>query len=273
MAFCELGGDVLLGKARELADSVGDRVLALIETESTDPQRLISLGADEVLKADIEAPGEWVAVFSDLIESEKVRAVIFPSNDVSNVIAGAVYFRQMGKVGSFLDEADYVDGTMAAKDFNVTGFSLQKSWAESKTSIISIRTTAVPEPFEDNSRYGKVRDYQPKQTSLSFLLEDAPKQPVSSSSELTVIGGDDILAESAKKLADLYHARFLKYSSAIEAIYGPCLAIEVSAKLRDLPEFRSDLISLNTSASPINVISDIAVVNPEIKKIIGNLVS
>ena len=130
-----------------------------------------------MLKADVESPGEWIAIISDLIEKEKVRAVIFPSNVISNVIAGAVYSRERGKVGSFLDESDYMEGSVVAKAFE--GLSLQKSSGE-KASIVSLKTTSVPEPFEDTSRYGKVRDAA-NNAPLSFLMEDAPEEPVSSS--------------------------------------------------------------------------------------------
>ena len=70
IVFCELGGEGLLGKAREIADSAGSKVLALISEESVDPQRLIHLGADEVLKSSVNEMSDWIEIISDLITSE-----------------------------------------------------------------------------------------------------------------------------------------------------------------------------------------------------------
>ena len=83
-----------------------------------------------------------------------------------------------------------------------------------------------------------------------------------------------VVIESAKWLKSLHTSitpKYEKYSGAVEVVYGPCIAIELNDKLRDLPEFKGDLLSLNTKKSPINAISDIAVANSEIAKILEAL--
>ncbi len=268
IVYCKFGGEGLLGKAREIADSTGDRILALTEKESIDPQKLIRLGADEVLQADVDSPSEWVLIISDLVQKDKIRAVLFPSNIVSNIIAGAIYSRVREKTEIFLEEVDFLDVSTASKSFD--GLGLSRNFGE-KLSIISMKTTSVPPPYEDSSRYGKVRELAKDSAPLSFLLEEASEQPLSSSGELTVILGNDKLAEPAKKFAEKYGAVFLKYSSTVEVVYGPCVAIELDAKLRTLPEFKGNLISLNSKPMPIDAISDVVVVNPEIAKILESM--
>ncbi len=98
--------------------------------------------------------------------------------------------------------------------------------------------------------------------------------PLSSSDEVTILVGassDARINELAQKLADKYRSKTQKYSGAVEVIYGPCIAIELNDKLRDLPEFEGDLLSLNTKKSPINSISDVAVINSEIAQILEAL--
>jgi hypothetical protein len=272
VVFCEFGGEGLLGKAREIADSVGDRVLALVG-ESSDPNRAVYLGADEVFKVDVETPGEWIGVISELFESEKrIRFLIFPSNIVSNVIAGAVYFREMKRVGVFIDDCDYADEANASKAFDANGLAIQKGLVEDKTNILSLKARSFARPFEDTSRYGKVRDYKRKDGApLAFLMEQVPKEPLSSSDELTFIAGNNRVVESVRKLAQKFHARLLQYSGAIEVVDGPCVAFEITEKLRHLPEFRQELISLNAETSPINAISDTAVVSVDLQQILEEL--
>jgi hypothetical protein len=279
VVFAELGGEKLLGKAREIADSVGDRVVALCASDA-DAQKLIYLGADEVQRAEVEEPGEWVSVISELFQNEpRIRSLIFPFNVVTSVIAGAVYARERKSIESFMDGADYFDGQMIARGMDTSDHAIQKRGAseeqqqQKKTAVITINVASVTPIFEDSSRYGKIGEeaLSKKKSELSFSLEGAPEKPVNSLNELTVILGDDRFRESAEKISERYDVRFVMYSSEIEVVYGPCIAIEVSEKFRNLPEFKGDLISLNTKQSAINTISDLAVISPEIDEIIESL--
>ncbi len=273
IVFSEFGGEDLLGKARELADSVGDRVLALVSAEK-DPQRLVYLGADEVIRGSVKEPGEWVSIISDLLRTEnRVRTLLFPFNIISSVIAGAVYSIERDSIGGFMDGVDYIDGSTMARALDSTNFALERSSSKEKVNLITINLTSVTPSFEDSSRNGRTREGQlTAKDTISFPLKGVPEETVNSQSDLTVIAGDEKSVEFAKKLSKRYHAKFVKYSGAIEIVYGPCVAIEVSEKLRYLPEFKGDLITLNTTQSPINAISDISVVSPEIGKIIESLI-
>lgn len=268
----------MLGKAREIADSIGDRVLALVAADSLDPQQLIYLGADEVAKAPVNELGDWIEIVSDLLAGEnKPKLVLFPSNIISNVVMGAVYSKSRSKIGCYFDEADNVEGTIATKSFDSSRFALQKTSGESKTSLVALRIASVSPPFEDTSRYGKTTELQLKKATDVFpILVDAPETPMNSSCELTVLIGatcDDRVNEQAQQLAKKYHSRVVKYSGAVEVVYGPCLAIDLNEKLRDLPEFEGDLISINASKSPINSISDLAVVSLDIPKILERMLA
>jgi hypothetical protein len=275
VVFCELGGEGLLGKAREIADSVGDRVLALIAEDSIDPQRLIYLGADEVLKVAISNEGDWIETVCDIVRNEhETRLVIFPSNIIANVIMGAAYCRVKDKVGSFLDDAVFLDVGNATKSFQV-GLGLQRTWREGLVGLVSVKIASIPEPYEDSSRYGKIREVQLAKAAEIFpILFDVPEVPLSSSSELTVLvdpESSDPIKYVARELAEKYRSKIRNYSGAVRAIYGPCIAIEINDKLAGLPEFKGDLVSMNTKFSPINAISDVSIVNPEISKVINYL--
>ena len=176
---------------REIADSSGDRVLALVAEDSIDPQQLIYFGADEVLHSSVNEVGDWIEIISDLVRTEnKLRLVMFPSNIISNVIMGAVYSRARDKVGYYLDDADLVEGTTVAKSFDATGFAIQRNAEKNITGLVSLKVSSIPQPFEDTSRYGKKRAIS-TQKSVGFfpILLDAPEEPLSSSSELTILTG------------------------------------------------------------------------------------
>lgn len=275
IVFCELGGESLLGKAREISGSTGDRVLALVGGDSIEPQRLISLGADEVGKANVSELGDWIELISDMVKgTSKPKLVIFPSNVISNVIMGAVYSRSRTHVGCYLDEAENIDGSTLIKSFD-SGFLLRKSFPEDKVCLLGMKISSVPQPFEDDSRYGKTTELQLKKPSDAFpILTDPPEVAMNASSELTVLVGssEERINGLARRLAEKYHGRILNYSGALSVVYGPCVAMDVVDKLRNLPEFQGDLISLNSKACPINLISDVAVINPDIQKILEQMV-
>ncbi len=248
-------------------------MVALVSGDSIDPQRLIYLGADEVLRSNINEAGDWIEMISDLVRSaNKLRLVIFPSNIISNVIMGAVYSRTRDKIAYYLDEGDHADETAVAKSFDSTGFALQRNSKEGTLGLVSLKVASIPPPLEDNSRYGKIGDLQVKESNIPILL-DAPEVPLNSSSELTILVGsnEDRIKELARKLADKYQSRILNYSGEIQVVYGPCIAIDLRDRVKDLPEFKGDLISLNAKNSPISAISDVVVISSEIGKILENL--
>ena len=101
VVLAELGGERLLGKARELADYQGVRVLAVCSEEhKSQAQRYISLGADEVETFPANNVGEWIEIFVNLVKSSNnLKMIILPSNIVGNLILGAVSARIPERIG------------------------------------------------------------------------------------------------------------------------------------------------------------------------------
>ena len=93
VVFCELGGSRLLGKAREIADTTGDKLVALTSEKSEErQQKLIHLGADEVIGCAIDNLSDWIPVISGILESvSDVKMIVFPSNSTANILMGLLY--------------------------------------------------------------------------------------------------------------------------------------------------------------------------------------
>ena len=62
---------------------------------------------------------------------------------------------------------------------------------------------------------------------------------------------------SAKRLAEKYPGEMKINSGKVEVIFGPCIAVEVSARLRELPEFKGELISISEKNLPIGSIAEV----------------
>jgi hypothetical protein len=273
VVYCDNRGYVLLGKAREIADETGDRVCAITDEQAArSSDELIALGADEVVNFRL-SKGGWVAAISSFVTKEPgIRMILFPSGEKSSCIMGAVYAMISEKVSGLFVDADSLSGGEAAK--KLEGFALiqrVQPKADGKVSLISIKLSAVPEPFEDISRYGKTRIFegQSEENVPTIALE-------SRSSALTpiVLVGREVSEQTAKLasvIAEKYHGTKEVVSGRIEVVYGPCIAIEVSSKLRELPMFKGELISISSKRFPINSVSELSVITPEPEKILEKL--
>ncbi len=234
--------------------------------------RLIHLGADEVVSCSIENSSDWILVISEVIRSESnVRMVIFPSNSSANILMGILYSSVKVKISSFLDGAKAIDADSISKQFE-DSFFLQKRLSPDKTALVSLKLTSFAEPFEDASRYGKIRSI-PRVNServIPFPLTS------DSSSKLTVLvgrGTSEKTLNPAKRLAEKYHGEMKPSSGKVEVIYGPCIAVEISTRLRELPEFKGELISIAEKNLPIGTIAEVAVVTPELDSVLEGLAS
>ena len=271
--LCEFGGENLLGKARELADSVGDRVTALVSSKDSDPQRLLYLGADEVLKCAASEPNQWIDALSSILSSEvRPKLVLFPSNVVGNTIMGAVYSVASDQVSSYFDDVELLESNAASKPLVGTGYAVQKPLGD-KVSLVSIKIASVSPPFEDSSRYGKVKDIEMKK-----LTGIVPVKIISGSgtesNNLTILTSPDLgksVNELSEKIGKKYGARVLKFSGAIEVVYGPCVSLGIESRVRDLPRFEGYLISINSKSAPISTIADAVVQNQDIEKILSSM--
>lgn len=273
VVFCQNGGEKLLGKARELADASGDRVLALLQKDETDAQSLIYLGADEVLTSSANGVLSWTNSIIELVKSDsKIQSIIFPSNLFCNAIMGGVYASLSERVGTFYDNAELFDGSSVSRSHYDMGVASQKRLVENELVLVSMKLASVPTPFEDSSRYGKIKDMQYKpdldDDSLGSIADYR-----SSSDSLTILLGseDQELRALAEKVAEKYHASLEQLSGAVQVVYGPCLAIEVKSRLRDLPEFKGQLISINILKAPISTISDSSAITESVAQVLEAL--
>ncbi|HXQ91825.1 MAG TPA: hypothetical protein VN739_02380 [Nitrososphaerales archaeon] len=274
IVFCELGGSRLLGKARELADATGDKVVALCSEKSEESQqRLIYLGADEVVSFAAENMGDWVPVISEIIRSESnVKMAIFPSNSSSNILIGLLYAIVKAKISFLIDGAEALDADSISKQFENSSVVQQSRLSPDKTSLVSLKLTSFAEPFADMSRYGKIRSIERVNSGRIISL---PVSPDSVSRLIVLVGkgmGEKTLT-LAKSLADKYHGEMKIQSGKIEVIYGPCIAVEISTRLRDLPEFKGELISVSARNVPICSIAEVVVITPETDYVLQGLTS
>jgi electron transfer flavoprotein alpha subunit len=274
VVFCELGGSRLLGKAREIADATGDKLVALsFERSEEIQQNLIHLGADEVISFAAENVGDWVPVISEIVRSESnVKMVVFPSNLSANILMGLVYSNVKPEISSFLDGAQALDADSTSKRFEDSMLVLQRRLSSDKTALVSLEPTSFAEPFMDTSRYGKIKAVE------KINPERAISLPVTtdSSSKLTVLAGRGIGEKTvvlAKLLAEKYHGEMKIISGKVEVIYGPCIAVEISAGSRELPEFKGELISVAEKNPPIGSIAEVSVVTPELDSVLEGLAS
>ena len=275
IALCEFGGERLLGKARELADASGDRVLGLVSSDSSREvdQKLIGFGADEVLICNTRQDSDWVGIIVSLVKKleGQVKVVMFSSNLESNSIMGAIYSTSKDLFGNFLDSCEVITESSAAKQLLGRDYIIQKTLRGEKASLVSVRLSTLPPPFEDSSRFGKINRLEPSETtasSFSLLRSQSEKGigPSFSSEELSVIFGrnvDEKTKELCEKIAKKYRGSAEEYSQRIDIVYGPCLAVEVYSKIRDLPDFQRELISISTAKTPLSEIADEVVVTKD----------
>ena len=275
IVFAELGGEKLLGKARELGDSSALRVVAVCSAASKKSKKLISLGADEVVTHTASTVGEWAEVFSSMLRGDsKIKYILFSSNLIANMILGSVYAKSKERIGSFLDGA-VLGENGASKDF--FGSVLEAKSSTDKASIFSVQTGSVSEAFEDTSRYGKTVEsavslVAAKNLKTPKLSDYSAQDYLDSSSSITLLVGTGLSSSSALgELAPKLQARVIKLSGAVEVIYGPCLAIEVSSAQRELPDFRGDVVSLNSKEAPISSVVNLSVVTLDVEKVISEL--
>lgn len=277
--FCESGGHILLGKAREIADESGDRVLAIALDDSREwtksPDQLIALGADVVVLCRLAKDG-WTETISDIIRSEpSLKLVIFPADLGSSVLMGSLVGALPEGISGFLEDVDSLTSDEAAKKIDDGFMIAAKLVAESsaKTSLVSVKINSVAEPFEDASRFGKTRVMG---ETASDVISDKPALPRSASSTLVVLVGRGAVGETSKlaaSLAEKYAGSASEISGKIEVIYGPCIAIEVSSGLRELPDFKGELISISSKKFPIGSMAELSAVTPEVDKLLERLLS
>lgn len=284
VVLADFGGERLLGKAREIADSLGYRVLALSEnSRKKDASRLIALGADEVEAYNVNFASDWVASISELAKKRTdLRIILLPSHIVGNYVAGGLSVLLSDSVGKILDRVESMTESSASKPIPSGSFGLTANLTDDKISIFSLKLETLPEPFEDSSRYGKVSssDFSSQGNRNDLPLREFGAKFLESSSKLTILlgraGADSALDRGlVTQLALKYNAEVLEEQSAGgRTIYGPCIAIQVNANPSELPEFEGELISLNSDRhAKIIQVSDYFVVSKDLNQVLRGLLA
>ncbi len=282
VVFAEEGGIKLLGKAREIADSSGYRVLAVCSrSRKQESKNFAHLGADEVLICNASSTGQWTQIFSRLLrESKEIKFLLFPSNTTGNLILGYLSTSESDKVGVMLDGAESIT------EFGITK-SIRPSWARliakpstDKVTAVSVRIDSISLPYKDPSRYGNVREenmissgmeeHTPKLSGENELYAGSENEPI-------FLAGKGLSESETLKLRELsrkYKARLAQVSGSLQVIYGPCFAVNVHSRLSELPEFQGDLLALNSSeGAPIQRVADMSLVCHDIFSVLEELLS
>jgi len=275
----EMGGERMLGKARELADAQGDQVLAVCsEQNKVQAQRYISLGADEVMVVDAESVGEWIGVFVDLLKGEKPRVsgLLVPSNVTGDLIIGSISSRIPEKTGSFLVGTESLNESNAAKIIPLSEQTITVPFSsiDGKKSLFSLKLNSLPEPYEDTSRYGKVTMGTVPSTMKQDRFYIPSNQMNNSTSFLTILKGkSEGLEELIGKIASKYNAVILNEAdSPGRVVYGNCLAINVESQPRELPQFNGDLITVNhEKGAPIMKMASLSLITSDVEGLLKSL--
>ena len=271
MVFCEWGGQFLLGKAREIADEVGDRVVAVCSAkDSALPQKLIYLGADEVVVCTVTSSSDWVSTLAKFLGSERgVKLMIFPSAQIPNALMGMLYGSMKEEIGPFMDDAEVLSSGDVAKKFE-NSVMIRKQFSSEKIALVSLKKNSVAEPFEDSSRFGKTQNFDSATSGKSLL----PSEIRSSSGRLVILvgkGTNETISRLAERASEKFSGEVKSLSGKIEIVYGPCIAVEVASKLRELPEFRGEVISISSKRLPINSVAELSVVTPDVNGLLESL--
>lgn len=285
VVLADLGGERLLGKAREIADARGYRVLAICSDESN-AERSIALGADEVEVYPVSTLEDWIEVISETVKAEqRIKILLLPSTIAGDVILGAVYARNPEMFGLVMDNVESLSDVEAVKSLPSASSILESKLSEDKISLLSLKLASVPEPFLDSRRFGKTK-IRPKKEKISSekserglgLKTSSGPEYLYSSTELSILVGRNIARADnyftlVSRLADKFDAKIIAEDRSPPVIYGPCVALEVSSPLRELPRFYGDLISVNSITAPISKISNLAVIERDPAALVEQLLS
>jgi len=279
--LAESGGERLLGKAREIANSLGCRVVAVCsEKRKNASDKFVQLGADEVITYGIDAINLWARGLAQLIdEANEARFVILPSNIPGNIVFGILATLQEKRIGAVMDNVEFISEIEIGKTIHPSGAKLAIKPSSELLTVCTVKLSSVSPPYGDPSRHGKVRerivDFSRYSPGLG-LPEDFANY-LNHSRKLTILIGKKFNETNGKK-SDLalierkYDARLIEMSGRVQVVYGPCLAIEVESRSSELPEFHGDLISLNSREGfPIQRIADSSFVSADLNSVIEEL--
>lgn len=268
--LCQFDGTRALGKARELAESLGQRVVALTSESGKSPEfttKLIRLGADEVISCvDASSVFDWSEIISELIKDENrgIDLILGVSGILTDAIFGRAYALSKASVGAFATGVDSLaaDGLEASKYMRTWSVRMRiggkTGRKRGKVAIFSLKAVSLPEPFEDETRYGKVGEFRldrprAKQTGSPSTSGISREDYLDSSSFFSILVGSDrhAIGEAPRAQDNLVDELAKKYGARIvhenqQEIYGNCLEIgPASGKMT--PRIHGDALALVSS--------------------------
>lgn len=151
------GGSLkLVGKARQMADSLGAYVRALLVGEPDDDlaQTLIAHGADYVVLA---AGQPSAAALGDFFAGRQPEILLFPDDDRGKLLAPRLAQRlATGLIPHCVDlELDVSERTLLGIKPIYGGITLQVVACKSKPMMATVVTDELAEPFADPYRFGE----------------------------------------------------------------------------------------------------------------------
>ncbi|MBI2125821.1 MAG: electron transfer flavoprotein subunit alpha/FixB family protein [Thaumarchaeota archaeon] len=153
----------VLGKAREIADSLGARVEAAIATSSkADAEMLVRYGADVVYWSEHDFGfdiAELSKAIATLVSNMKPEAVIAPATESGNSVA-AFLGANLGILPVFECSGLELEESNIIVNKSVYQERFLAKVTSTKPQIFTLFTKQLPMPFEDESRYGKIVEWK-----------------------------------------------------------------------------------------------------------------
>jgi|GEM_PF-6957342 len=152
----------LLGKGRELADSLGTYLWVYLEGE-IEAGSIVRMGADRVFcnKRGMKTLTDRVKHLGALVQEHRPEILLAPSNGIWIGVLGRLAQRyQTGLVADCLGaEIQFEDRRLIAIKSLYGGRILSEwIWPASRPQIALFRPGIFPEPFDDPSRQGSVEE-------------------------------------------------------------------------------------------------------------------
>lgn len=252
----------VLGKARELADSLGTKVeVAITLSSKTDAEMLVRYGADVVHWSEHDFGfdlAELAKAVASLVGKMKPKAVIMPAIESGNSVA-AFLGANLGMLPVFecsgleLEESDII----VNKPVYQGRFLAQVT--STKPQIFTLFTKQLPMPFEDESRYGKIVEWKVDAKHGIKIISESSMEV--KEKRIAVVGGRDLrTAENfsvLEEFAQLIGGKLYATPSAVDVglaqsalSIGPlkeinsevCIAVGIGYNRNDLMHINSETI-------------------------------
>ncbi len=252
----------VIGKAREIADSLGTRVEAAIATSSkADAEMLVRYGADVVCWSEHDFGfdiSELSKAIATLASNTKPEAVIAPATESGNSVA-AFLGANLGISPVFecsgleLEESNI----MVSKPVYQGRFLAQVT--STKPQIFTLFTKQLPMPFEDESRYGKIVEWKVDAKHRIKVISESSIEV--KQKHIAVVGGREFRTAKnfsvLKEFAQLVGGELYATPSAADVglaqgalLIGPlkeinseiCIAVGIGYNRTDLMHINSETI-------------------------------